>query len=103
MLDLGFIHALRRIASVLPAQRQTMLFSATMPKQMNELAQSYLKNPKRVEVNPPGKAVDRIVQSVHFIAKSEKTSLLIELLDKHRDELALVGRQLGPGSAVRHA
>ena len=98
MLDLGFIHALRRIASVLPAQRQTMLFSATMPKQMNELAQSYLKNPKRVEVNPPGKAVDRIVQSVHFIAKSEKTSLLIELLDKHRDELALVFGRTKHGS-----
>ena len=98
MLDLGFIHALRRIASVLPAQRQTMLFSATMPKQMNELAQSYIKNPKRVEVNPPGKAVDRIVQSVHFIAKSEKTSLLIELLDKHRDELALVFGRTKHGS-----
>ena len=98
MLDLGFIHALRRIASVLPAQRQTMLFSATMPKQMNELAQSYLKNPKRVEVIPPGKAVDRIVQSVHFIAKSEKTSLLIELLDKHRDELALVFGRTKHGS-----
>ena len=98
MLDLGFIHALRRIASVLPAKRQTMLFSATMPKQMNELAQSYLKNPKRVEVNPPGKAVDRIVQSVHFIAKSEKTSLLIELLDKHRDELALVFGRTKHGS-----
>ena len=98
MLDLGFIHALRRIASVLPAQRQTMLFSATMPKQMNELAQSYLKNPKLVEVNPPGKAVDRIVQSVHFIAKSEKTSLLIELLDKHRDELALVFGRTKHGS-----
>ena len=98
MLDLGFIHALRRIASVLPAQRQTMLFSATMPKQMNELAQSYLKNPKRVEVNTPGKAVDRIVQSVHFIAKSEKTSLLIELLDKHRDELALVFGRTKHGS-----
>ena len=98
MLDLGFIHALRRIASVLPAQRQTMLFSATMPKQMNELAQSYLNNPKRVEVNPPGEAVDRIVQSVHFVAKSEKTSLLIELLDKHRDELALVFGRTKHGS-----
>jgi ATP-dependent RNA helicase RhlE len=98
MLDLGFIHALRRIASVLPAERQTMLFSATMPKQMNELAQSYLNNPKRVEVNPPGEAVDRIVQSVHFIAKSEKTSLLIELLDKHRDELALVFGRTKHGS-----
>ena len=98
MLDLGFIHALRRIAGVLPAERQTMLFSATMPKQMNELAQSYLKNPKRIEVNPSGKAVDKITQSIHFIAKSEKTSLLVELLDKHRDELALVFGRTKHGS-----
>ncbi|MBN2905836.1 MAG: DEAD/DEAH box helicase [Rhodobacteraceae bacterium] len=90
MLDLGFIHALRRIAGLLPAERQTMLFSATMPKQMNELAQTYLKNPRRVEVSPPGKAADKITQSVHFIAKSQKTALLIEMLDNHRDELALV-------------
>ena len=90
MLDLGFIHSLRKIAGMLPKTRQTMLFSATMPKQMNELANSYLQNPKRVEVSPPGKAADKITQSIHFIAKSEKAKLLIELLDKHRDELALV-------------
>ncbi|WP_245776281.1 DEAD/DEAH box helicase [Thalassovita taeanensis] len=90
MLDLGFIHALRKIAGMLPAGRQTMLFSATMPKQMAEIADSYLNNPVRVQVNPPGKAAEKIEQSVHFIAKSEKTKLLIELLDKHRDELALV-------------
>jgi len=90
MLDLGFIHSLRKIASLLPPERQTMLFSATMPKQMNELSASYLQNPVRVEVAPPGKAADKITQSVHFIAKSEKPALLIELIDKHRDQLALV-------------
>jgi ATP-dependent RNA helicase RhlE len=90
MLDLGFIHALRKIAGMLPAERQTMLFSATMPKQMNELAASYLNKPIRVEVSPPGKAADKITQEVHFIAKAEKPKLLIEMLDKHRDELALV-------------
>jgi len=90
MLDLGFIHALRKIAALLPETRQTMLFSATMPKQMNELAASYLTDPVRVQVNPPGKAADKIAQSVHFIAKAEKPALLIELLDGHRDDLALV-------------
>ena len=90
MLDLGFIHALRRIAPELGTPRQTMLFSATMPKQMNELAQSYLNRPIRIEVSPPGKAADKITQSIHFIAKAEKTSLLIELLDEHRDEAAIV-------------
>ncbi len=98
MLDLGFIHALRKISGLLPAQRQTMLFSATMPKQMEEIASSYLKNPKRVQVSPPGKAADKVTQVVHFIAKSEKPNLLIELLDKHREELALVFGRTKHGS-----
>ncbi|MDF1803899.1 DEAD/DEAH box helicase [Thalassovita sp.] len=90
MLDLGFIHALRKIAAMLPADRQTMLFSATMPKQMAEIAEAYLTNPKRVQVNPPGKAADKIDQSIHFIAKAEKNKLLAELLGAHRDERAVV-------------
>ena len=90
MLDLGFIHALRRIAGLLPRARQTMLFSATMPKQMEEIAAAFLTDPVRVQVNPPGKAVDRIEQSIHFVARAAKTELLIELLDAHRDGLALV-------------
>ena len=98
MLDLGFIHALRKIAALLPEQRQTMLFSATMPKQMEEIAASYLTHPKRVQVSPPGKAADKIDQVVHFIAKAEKANLLIELLDGHRDELALVFGRTKHGS-----
>jgi len=90
MLDLGFIHALRKIAAMLPSERQTMLFSATMPKQMSEIAEAYLTNPKRVQVNPPGKAADKIDQSIHFIAKAEKNKLLAELLGAHRDERAVV-------------
>ncbi|ASM72123.1 MULTISPECIES: DEAD/DEAH box helicase [Roseobacteraceae] len=90
MLDMGFIHDLRKIASVLPKERQTMLFSATMPKLMNEIANSYLNSPIRIEVNPPGKAADKVTQEVHFIAKAEKSKFLMELLDKHRDERALV-------------
>lgn len=98
MLDMGFIHDLRKIAQVLPSDRQTMLFSATMPKQMNELAQSYLRRPIRVEVSPPGKAADKVTQEVHFIAKAEKAALLIEMLDKHRDERALVFGRTKHGS-----
>ncbi|WP_425091889.1 DEAD/DEAH box helicase [Tropicimonas sp. S265A] len=90
MLDIGFIHALRQIAPLLSRDRQTMLFSATMPKQMAELSRSYLTDPVRVEVSPPGKAADKIRQEVHYIAQSEKTGLLIELLDTHKGELALV-------------
>ncbi|MEL6451380.1 MAG: DEAD/DEAH box helicase [Pseudomonadota bacterium] len=90
MLDLGFVHALRKIAALMGDDRQTMLFSATMPKQMAEIAGSYLRNPIRVEVSPPGKAADKVTQAVHFIAKAEKSALLIELLDAHREERALV-------------
>ncbi|MEM1074412.1 MAG: DEAD/DEAH box helicase [Pseudomonadota bacterium] len=90
MLDMGFIHDLRKIASILPETRQTMLFSATMPKQINELAQTYLNRPVRVEVSAPGKPADKVTQEVHFIAKSEKPALLIEMLDAHRHERALV-------------
>ena len=90
MLDLGFIHALRRIAPLLPAERQTMMFSATMPKQMAELSRAYLRNPARVEIAPPGRAADKVEQSVHFIAGAGKQALLIDLLDAHRDERALV-------------
>jgi ATP-dependent RNA helicase RhlE len=98
MLDLGFIHALRRIAGLLAAERQTMLFSATMPKQMEELAGSYLKNPKRVQVSPPGKAADKVTQEVHFVAKAAKPDLLIEMLGRHRNELALVFGRTKHGS-----
>ena len=98
MLDMGFIHDLRKIAAHLPTPRQTMLFSATMPKLMAELAQSYLTNPERVQVSPPGKPADKIEQEVHFVAKAEKLNLLIELLDKHRDDLALVFGRTKHGS-----
>lgn len=90
MLDMGFIHDLRKISQVIPKDRQTFLFSATMPKLMSEIANSYLQSPIRIEVSPPGKAADKVTQEVHFIAKSEKKNLLIELLAKHKDERALV-------------
>lgn len=90
MLDLGFIHALRQIAKVLPAERQTMLFSATMPKQMAEIAGAYLTDAVRIEVTPPGKPVERIEQSVHFVEQAHKTGLLITHLDRHRTDAALV-------------
>ena len=58
-----------------------------MAKQMNEIAQTYLTDPVRVEVSPPGKAADKVTQVVHFIAKAEKTNLLIELLNPALERL----------------
>ncbi len=90
MLDMGFIHALRRIAPQLGPPRQTMLFSATMPKQMEELSSAYLTNPRRVQVSPPGKAADKITQSVHFVDKAGKPSKLREVLGRDDESLTLV-------------
>ena len=98
MLDLGFIHALRKIAPLLAKERQTMLFSATMPKQMNELASAYLVDPVRIEVARPGQTADNVTQKVHFIAQAEKQGLLMELLKKHPDERALVFGRTKHGS-----
>jgi ATP-dependent RNA helicase RhlE len=90
MLDLGFIHALREISRLVGQPRQTMLFSATMPKQMNEIASAYLTDPVRVEVSPPGRTADKITQSVHFVDGPGKVGLLKELLSADLDNLSLV-------------
>ena len=90
MLDMGFIHALRKIAPLLGTPRQTMLFSATMPKEMEELSRAYLKTPERVQVTPPGKAADKIEQSVIFAEKAEKGDALRELLSRDPNALTLV-------------
>ncbi|MGI3164616.1 DEAD/DEAH box helicase [Pseudooceanicola sp. 200-1SW] len=98
MLDMGFIHALRRIAPHLGTPRQTMLFSATMPKQMEELSRAYLDNPERVQVTPPGKAADKIEQSVHFLQKADKPGKLREILDRDPGALTLVFGRTKHGS-----
>ncbi|WP_076362964.1 DEAD/DEAH box helicase [Phaeovulum vinaykumarii] len=91
MLDIGFIHALRRIARALPQEdRQTLMFSATMPKLMNDLCAEYLTDPVRVEVAPPGRAAERIDQGVHFVSQGDKAALLAEYLSAHTDEKAVV-------------
>jgi len=90
MLDLGFIHALREISKFLPKEKQTMLFSATMPKLMSEIAATYLDKPVRVEVSPPGKIADRISQSVYFVMQGDKSNLLERLLSENNTDRALI-------------
>jgi ATP-dependent RNA helicase RhlE len=90
MLDLGFIHALRKIAPLLPESRQSMLFSATMPKHMAELSNAYLTDPVRVEVSPPGKVADKITQTLHYVTQADKSARLIDLIGKQDGGLALV-------------
>ena len=80
MLDMGFIHDIRRILPLLPARRQTLFFSATMPADIAALAARILHDPVLVAVTPPASVVETIAQRVHFAEKSEKSTLLINLL-----------------------
>jgi ATP-dependent RNA helicase RhlE len=90
MLDLGFIHALKRIVALVPTKRQTLFFSATMPRAIKELADKYLTNPAEVSVTPTATTVDRIEQSVTMVNQAEKTALLTLLLQDAGVERALV-------------
>ncbi|MDP9839001.1 ATP-dependent RNA helicase RhlE [Neorhizobium huautlense] len=91
MLDLGFVHDLRKIAKIVPKKRQTMLFSATMPKAIADLAAEFLTDPVKVEVTPPGKAADKVEQYVHFVAgKGDKTEILRKTLLENPDGRSIV-------------
>jgi len=90
MLDLGFIHALKRIVSLVPPKRQTLFFSATMPRAIKELADKYLTNPAEVSVAPAATTVERIRQSVTMVNQAEKTALLAMVLRSEPVERALV-------------
>ena len=80
MLDMGFIRDVRKIVAALPARRQSLLFSATMPAEVARLAADMLHNPLRVEVTPQVVTVERIAQSVHHVATAQKRALLERLL-----------------------
>ena len=80
MLDMGFMPDLRRIIARLPTQRQTVFFSATMPSAIEQLANTILKNPVRIEIAPVKANTDLIVQSVCFVAKQQKSRLLVQYL-----------------------
>lgn len=80
MLDMGFIHDIKRILPKLPVKRQTLFFSATMPPAIYSLSRSILKNPRRVEVTPVSSIVETIEQYLYYVEKQEKKDLLIKLL-----------------------
>jgi ATP-dependent RNA helicase RhlE len=90
MLDMGFLPAIRRVLSLVPAKRQTLLFSATMSSEIESLARSTLNNPKLVEVNPRGKAAAMVEQTAYPVAQESKTALLLDLLERERFERVLV-------------
>lgn len=90
MLDMGFVHDVKRIIAKLPTQRQTLFFSATMPPEIQQLANVLLKNPVKVEVAPVSSTADTIQQELYYTEKEHKRSLLIHLLQDAAIKNALV-------------
>jgi ATP-dependent RNA helicase RhlE len=90
MLDMGFIHDVKKVITKLPAKRQTLFFSATMPPEISKLADSILDNPLKVEVTPVSSTAEKITQGVYFVEKNDKRSLLLHLLKDATIKSALV-------------
>jgi ATP-dependent RNA helicase RhlE len=90
MLDMGFIHDIRTIVAKLPAQRQTLLFSATMPREIAELAGQMLRDPAQVAVTPAASTVDRVSQRIVHTDRAAKASLLVDVLKGETIDRALV-------------
>ena len=90
MLDMGFIHDIKRILPKLPKEKQTLFFSATMPDSIVTLASALLKNPVKITITPESPTVDAIEQFVYFVEKAEKGRLLISLLRKAENQSVLV-------------
>jgi len=90
MLDMGFIHDVKRIIAALPKKRQSLFFSATMPPEIVKLASTILHNPEKVSVTPVSSTVDIIKQQVYFVDKGNKNALLVEVLKDKNIKTALV-------------
>ncbi len=104
MMDLGFIHALKRVDQLLPKKRQSLFFSATMPKAISELGNRFLNNPVRVSVTPAATTAERVEQYVTFVDQREKQALLNERLKDEAIDRALVFTRTKHGAdrVVRH-
>jgi ATP-dependent RNA helicase RhlE len=90
MLDMGFVHDVKKVIKLLPAKRQSLFFSATMPPAIVTLANTILRDPAKVEVTPVSSTADTIRQSVFFVDKSDKNSLLLHILQDSSIATALV-------------
>lgn len=90
MLDMGFVHDVKRIIAKLPPRRQTLFFSATMPPEIQQLSRTILVNPVKVEVAPASSTADTILQSLYYVERKDKKALLINLLKGKSIRTALV-------------
>ncbi|MFA5418050.1 MAG: DEAD/DEAH box helicase [Bacteroidales bacterium] len=93
MLDMGFIHDIRKIIHLLPIERQSLFFSATMPDNIVELSKKILRNPRKVEVSPVSSTADTITQYLYYTNRSNKNDLLLHILqDRKMDQVLLFSR-----------
>jgi ATP-dependent RNA helicase RhlE len=90
MLDMGFVHDVKRLIKLIPAKRQSLFFSATMPPEIVKLADTILVNPKKVEVTPISSTADTIQQFLYFVDKKNKNSLLLDILKEPKIKTVLV-------------
>lgn len=90
MLDMGFVKDIKKILTLLPKKRQSLFFSATMPANIIRLADTILRDPKKVTVTPVSSTVEIIQQSVYFVDKGNKHALLLEVLKNTEIKTALV-------------
>ncbi|PIS04983.1 MAG: hypothetical protein COT81_03610 [Candidatus Buchananbacteria bacterium CG10_big_fil_rev_8_21_14_0_10_42_9] len=90
MLDIGFLPQIKRVLQTVPKERQTMLFSATMPKAISALASAFMKLPLRIEIAPQGTAAENIEQEVFVVSKNDKMRLLDSLLQKYANDKVLI-------------
>lgn len=90
MLDMGMIHDVKRIVNLLPVKRQTLFFSATMPDEIAQLANTILNDPIRVEVTPAATTVESINQELYFVSKGDKPNLLVHLLKTIKADRVLI-------------
>ncbi|MDP4185571.1 MAG: DEAD/DEAH box helicase [Bacteroidota bacterium] len=90
MLDMGFVNDVKKVIQRLPVQRQTLFFSATMPAEINKLANSILVNPLKVEVTPVSSTADTVDQLLYMVSKQDKRFLLVDLLQDPKIESALI-------------
>jgi ATP-dependent RNA helicase RhlE len=89
MLDMGFLPAIKRVLALLPAKRQTLLFSATMSPTIESLARATMRQPKLVEVNPRGRTAQMVEQTAYSVSLENKTALLLDLLEQENSKESL--------------
>ena len=90
MLDMGFIHDVKKIITKIPAKRQTLFFSATMPPEISKLAESILRDPIKVAITPISTTAEKVTQGLYFVDRNDKRSLLLHLLKDNAIQNALV-------------